>query len=77
MHSSLFADKPVISGSSRVYESKHLNIVSLPASHCVLAIAAMGPRVRNYIVTVDRPLPDRPFLLVRSALLDPKNDIIY
>ena len=39
------------------------------------AIAAMGSRVRNDLVTVDRPLPARLFLLVRSALLDPKNDI--
>ena len=41
------------------------------------AIAAMGSRVRNDLVTVDRPLPDLPLSLVRSALLDPKNDIIY
>ena len=41
------------------------------------AIAAMGSRVPNDLGTVDRPLPDRLLLLVRSALLDPKNDIIY
>ncbi|MEG4631553.1 hypothetical protein QUB56_18470 [Microcoleus sp. AR_TQ3_B6] len=34
-------------------------------------------RVRNERVTVDRPLVDPLLLLVRSALLDPKNDIIY
>ncbi|MEG4516263.1 MULTISPECIES: hypothetical protein [unclassified Microcoleus] len=33
-------------------------------------------RVRNDLVMLDRPLPYPPLLLVRSALLDAKNNII-
>ncbi|MEG5062835.1 hypothetical protein QUB33_04325 [Microcoleus sp. B3-A4] len=33
-------------------------------------------RVHNNLVTVDRPLSNAPWLLVRSARLAPKNNII-
>ncbi|MBD1830683.1 hypothetical protein NDI47_01730 [Microcoleus vaginatus GB1-A2] len=50
--------------------------MSLRASHWQMPLRSRT-RVRNDLVTVDRPLSDPPLLLVRSALLDPKNDIIY
>ncbi|MEG4120955.1 hypothetical protein QUA43_26240 [Microcoleus sp. N9_B4] len=49
--------------------------MSLRDSHWQIPLRSLR-RVRNDLVTVDRPLPYRPLLLVRSALLDPKNNII-
>ncbi|MEG4293829.1 hypothetical protein Q5692_17875 [Microcoleus sp. C2C3] len=49
--------------------------MSLRAIHWQIPLRSLT-RVRNDLVTVDRPLPDRLFLLVRIALLDPKNYIL-
>ncbi|MEG4004744.1 hypothetical protein QUA41_15300 [Microcoleus sp. Pol11C1] len=49
--------------------------MSLRAIHWPIPLRSLT-RVHNDLVTIDRPLPYLPLLLVRSTILDPKNNII-